>query len=159
MKKATEQCKSDRDLPRTGAPDRNDNLVELYTAFVASAEDMSERRQAANQYFLALNTAAIGFVSVFAASSTVLIFAVNLSCVVICLLWFLLICSYKQLNAAKFGVIHEIESRLDFAPFRREWELLGAGREHYHFSTIERAVPIIFCVLHVLFMAFLVFER
>lgn len=37
-------------------------------------------------------------------------------------LWEALITSYRNLNTAKFAVIHKIEKRLPISPYEAEWE-------------------------------------
>jgi len=62
-----------------------------------------------------------------------------------------LIRSYKQLNAGKFEVIHEIEKRLPLALYKYEWEILGEGKDknkYYPFSHIELWIPWVFGIIY-----------
>ena len=59
--------------------------------------------------------------------------------------------SYKNLNTAKFLVIHKIEKRLPISPYDAEWEAMGRGKnpELYRpISHIELGVPYVFMGLH-----------
>ena len=61
--------------------------------------------------------------------------------------WHGVLRSYRQLNTAKFKVLHELEEKLAYPFFKREWELLGEGtdRKIYQQLTVaESRVPIIF---------------
>ncbi len=65
--------------------------------------------------------------------------------------------SYRDLNAAKWTVIGEIESEyLVFEPFNREWDILTTGdepkawRERYaEQGIVERYLPWVFAALNV----------
>ena len=68
-------------------------------------------------------------------------------------LWYRLIRSYRDLNTAKFKVIHEIEKRLPLSPYDAEWEAMGRGNNpmlYKPFTHIETGVPWVFVVLHAL---------
>jgi hypothetical protein len=41
-------------------------------------------------------------------------------------MWYRLVRSYKDLNSAKFKVIHEIEKSLPISPYDAEWEAVGS---------------------------------
>jgi len=62
---------------------------------------------------------------------------------------FNLIRSYKQLNTAKFKVLHEIEEKLVMNLHKYEWEILEEGKNYkvyYPFSHIEMLIPWIFFI-------------
>ena len=69
----------------------------------------------------------------------------------ICIIFWYLIRSYKQLNIGKFVVIHKIEESLPLALYKYEWEILGEGKDknkYYPFSHIELWIPWIFGILY-----------
>ena len=64
--------------------------------------------------------------------------------------WYVVIRSYRQLNTGKFKALHELEQKLGYPFFEREWELLAQGgdwRRYWRLSTVEVTLPIIFFVL------------
>jgi hypothetical protein len=66
-------------------------------------------------------------------------------------MWYRLVRSYKDLNTAKFKVIHEIESQLPIAPYDAEWEAVGRGKApelYLPFTHVEIYVPWVFIILH-----------
>ena len=67
------------------------------------------------------------------------------------LLWYLIIKSHSDLNRVKFEVIHEFEQHLPAAMYKHEWWLAGEGRGKTYraVTTIERWIPILFGVLHI----------
>jgi len=73
--------------------------------------------------------------------------------IVICIVFWFLIRSYKQLNTGKFAVIHEIEKQLPLALYKYEWEVLGKGednKKYYPFSHIELIIPWVFGIIYAL---------
>jgi hypothetical protein len=69
--------------------------------------------------------------------------------------WWLLLRSYRELNRAKFTVIHELEKNLAAAPFTREWELVRSTdgpsrfRRYAELGLVERVVPVAYALLYV----------
>lgn len=138
--------------------DYKEHLFEQYKLYIESVEKTSDRRQHANNYFITINTALISLIGL---SFQFKIFE-NLSWIksvlalvgiVICIVFWYLIRSYKQLNTGKFTVVHEIEKHLPLALYKYEWEVLGEGKDnkkYYPFSHIELLIPWVFGVIYAL---------
>lgn len=133
-----------------------DHQFEQYKLFIEGIEKTSDRRQQANNYFITINTALI---SIIGLSFQVKIFdnatwlksLLALLGIIICIIFWYLIRSYKQLNTAKFTVIHEIEKQLPLSLYKYEWGILGKGKnksKYYPFSHIELWIPWIFGLIY-----------
>jgi len=134
------------------------HFFEQYQLYVESAEKISDRRQNANNYFITINTALITLLGL----SLQVSFLENLSWVralltdvgiIICIIFWYLLRSYKQLNTGKFKVIHEIEQHLPLALYDYEWKILGEGKDkkiYYPFSHIELLIPWVFGIIYVI---------
>ena len=64
--------------------------------------------------------------------------------------WYIVIRSYRQLNSGKFLALHEIEKDLPYSFFKREWDLLGEGkdrRRYWRLTIVETFLPIAFFLL------------
>ena len=129
--------------------------LEIYRAYVEAADRISSRRHNANSYFLTVNTVIVGLVSYlgFGASSVAaeVFVSVAFAGVAISYLWYRIIRSYRDLNSAKFKVIHEIEKQLPLRPYDAEWDAVGRGENpklYLPFTRIELFVPWVFIVLH-----------
>ena len=75
----------------------------------------------------------------------------------ICLVWILNIRSYKQLNWLKFKVIHEMEQKLPFHCYEREWEILKEEKDsriYLRLSKVEQYVPVILMVPYLILLLF-----
>lgn len=132
-------------------PDWHTHLLEQYKLYVESAEKTSDRRHSMNNFFLTINTGAlalIGYVytqSVPAPGLATIVTLVVLAGVLSCLVWFILLQSYKGLNSGKFDVIHELEKHLPARIYAEEWVALGEGRDrkkYWPFSHVEKQIPI-----------------
>ena len=129
------------------------DLLEQYKLYVQSAENVSARRVASSRYLLTLNiglAALYGLQSAnFAQSYWMLL--VPLAGIVVSMLWYLIIKSHADLNGIKFDIIHEIERHLPARIYKFEWQLAedGKGKSYRAVTKIERWIPILFAVLHV----------
>ncbi|MEV6867800.1 hypothetical protein AB0M44_43315 [Streptosporangium subroseum] len=134
-------------------------VLEQYKLCVEMADRISSRRNLTNTFFLTLNSiiaaALAGIAGNRLATTSVWILLVGLMILLIqCATWFVIMRSYRLLNAAKYAVIGAFEERLPaFAYSRAEWQALGEGRDwrkYLPLTHIEQWIPIIFAVAYVL---------
>ena len=129
-----------------------DHYLEIYKMYVASTNAISDRREAANSFFLSINTAIVGLVGYVRSDSstkTFLLFylLVSIAGMLISYTWYRLILSYQQINSGKFKVIRSIEEKLPLSPFDVEWKILDKGKnpkKYLPFTKIEVIIPRIF---------------
>ena len=133
------------------------HVIEIYKLYVEMADNISERRQSANSFFLTLNSAIValvGYVNLSQNSltgTTSFFWLVAISGMLISFLWYRLICSYKDINSGKFKIIHVIEKQLPLRPYDAEWTSLGKGEDqkiYLPFTNIEIYVPWVFFIIH-----------
>lgn len=128
------------------------HLLDQYKLYVEMADRISQRRTTANQYFLAVNTAILGFVGYLTVKDTnEHHWLIALAGVALTYLWYVIITSYRNLNTAKWAVVHEIEKRLPIRPYDAEWKYVDRGTNpilYRPLSHVESLVPWIFMVLH-----------
>ena len=129
------------------------DLLEQYKLYVQSAENVSARRVASSRYLLTLNSALVALYGVQSVGFgqnywSILIPVMG---ILVSVLWCEIIKSHADMNRIKFDVIHEIEEHLPAAMYRWEWQLAeeGKGKIYRSVTRIERWVPTIFGVLHV----------
>ena len=127
---------------------------EIYKLMVEMADRVSQRRQAANSFYLSINTFLIT-ASAYIGSTTASVQVIFLVCcagVLISALWIKAIQSYKSLNENKFAVINAMEAKLIAQPYSDEWARIDPilhGRKHRPFHQTERVVPKIFIALFI----------
>lgn len=128
------------------------HLLDQYKLYVEMADRISNRRASANSYFLSVNSAIIAFVGYLSAKGDgEYMWMLALGGISLSVLWESLITSYRNLNTAKFAVIHKIEKRLPISPYEAEWDAMERGKNpklYRPISHIEQGVPYIFMVLH-----------
>lgn len=130
------------------------HLLEQYKLYQSSAEKISDRRQTANAFFVTINTALVSLISYLnfgADTPSKYYWLVSLAGIAISYMWYRLVRSYKDLNSAKFKVIHEIEKSLPISPYDAEWEAVGKGENsklYLPFTHIEIFIPWVFALLH-----------
>jgi hypothetical protein len=75
--------------------------------------------------------------------------------------WFSIIKAYKDLNTAKFKVIHELENYLPMALFKYEWHSceLGKGKAYKPITHLERWIPLIFAGVYLVLTVFAFIPR
>ena len=135
-------------------PNYKPHLLEQYKLYVEMADRISSRRQSTNSFFLSVNTAIIALLSYINMGSnngSSFYCLVSLAGMTLCLLWNKLLRSYKNLNTAKFKVIHEMEAKLPFAPYDSEWEKVENSKNsklYLPFTHIEIYIPWVFFVIH-----------
>ena len=130
------------------------SLLEQYKLYVEMADRISQRRGAANTFFLTFNTAVVGALAGFykdvPPDVSVAMYA---AAAVLSIAWGVLLRSYRNLNTAKFKVIGVLEERLPANPYyKAEWKALGEGkdlRRYIPLSAIETVVPAVFFLIYI----------
>ena len=138
------------------------DLLEQYKVYVGSAENVSTRRIASSRLLLALNA---GFVALYGFAPAGFgkgwwAMPVPLLGVIVCLLWYRIIKSHRDLNRVKFKLIHELEHRLPAMPYTSEWRLAeqGRGGTYRAVTDVERWIPWTFLVLNCVLLLGLALE-
>jgi hypothetical protein len=138
------------------------HLLEQYRIYVDSADRISERRTAANNYLIVVNAFLVTLYGLAAAlgPSGLALWAVALPIagVLVCATWWVLIRNYRSLNSVKYQVIHLMEAELPAAPYDLEWQLAeeGKGSTYKPLTHIEQWIPAVFGALYVALLAALI---
>jgi hypothetical protein len=134
------------------------SYFEIYKMTVEMADRVSARRGLANSFFLTINTTILGILGTHAAS-----WYLAVAGIILCISWWALLKSYRDLNAAKFKVILAMEKNLPAQPYGDEWDYLrservqslapGAARRAWtaryrELGVIERTVPWVFALVY-----------
>ena len=145
------------DQPDTSTADRA-VIIDMYKVSVEMADRVSARRAGANTLFLTIQSAVIAAIGFLAARepapSKWFLVAMALVGVLGSAAWFLLLRRYRDLNKAKFKVIHALETHLPVQPFTDEWHHLARGPRRWwrpqfaELGTIERFIPLLFFTLN-----------
>lgn len=148
------------------------HVLEIYELAVEMADRVSARRASANSFFFTVQAGLAVALGAFAVSPAggqdsnpdrFIVVLAALAGVVIAGAWWLLLRSYRDLNAAKFDVIGRIESQhLPVQAFNDEWDHLeGLRPERWKLGyseqgRIERAVPLVFLALYATLVVYVI---
>lgn len=136
-----------------------DHLLEQYKLYVEMADRVSDRRERTNRFYISLLSLFLALLSIIFGRNilgefqTVVFLIISVLGLVLCILWYVNIRSYRQLNSGKFKVIHEMEQYLPFNCYDKEWEILKKGKEsetYLQLTSVEEYVPIILAVINLL---------
>lgn len=131
-------------------------LFEQYKIIVDSADRLTDRRQNANRFYLTINTLLFGSAAYLTFMPKVFVaFLFSFLGLLVSFVWIANIKSFKRLNNAKFKVIHKLEEYLPARVYQKEDQYLQRG--YYKLTSVERWVPIIFGVLHLIVITFILY--
>lgn len=138
------------------------HLLEQYKLYVQSAENVSSRRIATSRYLLTLSAALLALYG-FQSSNfnqNYWMLVVPGTGIFVSMLWYLIIKSYRNLNTAKFKIIHRLEEHLPAALFAHEWKIANQGSGSYTAVTkIEQWLPHLFIAAHSLLVIIWIFDE
>ena len=134
--------------------DEKQELLEIYKLHAELADSVSRQRSTANRfYMLVLSGLAVLFSAFLQRKNGVplewLMVGFGLFGILLAGAWYIVIRSYRQLNSGKFKALHELEEKLAYPFFKREWNLLEEGKElktYWRLTVVETFVPVIFFI-------------
>jgi len=145
---------------------KQNHLLEQYKLYVEMADKVSSRRNLSNVFFLTLHTTIftiIGFVleKIELVNPKYLLLIPLTAIIILCISWWIILKSYRNLNSAKFSTIKELEKMLPVSPYAEmEWIKLGEGKDikkYIPLTVLERWVPLIFAFLYFFLGTYLIF--
>jgi len=142
------------------------HLVEQYKVYAEMADRISQRREHSNRFYSSLLIGVITIISVVnkiaglqpdTCFSSFILISVAVAGILLCVIWYINIRSYRQLNSGKYKVIHEMEEQLPFPLFKKEWEYLrpsNGRKKYFQLTRIEQFVPLIFIVPYLILLIY-----
>ena len=140
-------------------------LLEIYKLHAELADRVSQRREGANRLYVSLLTGIFILLAAFIRFGTgsiplwVILTGGSILGIVLSTSWFIVIRSYRQLNTGKFNALIELEKKIAYPFFKREWDLLGEGKEikrYWKLTVVETILPFIFAALFLVVLISLV---
>ena len=134
---------------------KDEQLLEIYKLHAQLADNVSQRRAAANRFYLALLSGVFALFAALARGEEALagwvLVAAGMGGFAMSVAWLVNIRSYRQLNSGKFKILLQLEENLPFDFFRREWKELGEGadaRRYRLLTRVESLAPWIFAAAY-----------
>jgi len=131
-------------------------LLEQYKIAVEMADRVSARREGANKIFLSANSIIFAFLATQGTLYEIHVF-ISVVGILISLVWATTIQNYKNLNSAKYAVIHEMEDLLPWKVYKNEWDKLKQGRNkkiYAKLTVVEKRLPWIFLVFYAFLLVY-----
>jgi hypothetical protein len=126
--------------------------------------NVSNRRMRNNRFYVLLLSGTLAVLSVLTETQIIeevgLLLA-GLLGFALCVLWYLSIVSYKQLNSGKYEVITKMEEDLPAKPFDDEWKVLDEGqnwRTYITHTRVERKIPGVLAIPYLLISIYAVIQ-
>jgi len=119
--------------------------VDQYKLYLDFTDRLSQRRQTVSSFFVSVMTAVVAILGYGRSARTLVI--VSVAGLILCVLWWRIIRSYRDLNRARFAVIYAMETVLPLKPYTAEWDYVGRGQSsglYKPVSRIESYVPLLF---------------
>ena len=129
------------------------HLFEQYKLFVNTSLDVTSKRLESNKFHLTLNSVVFGFSSYMTTldqHSVIILFSII--GILISAVWYKNVLAYRELNRAKFVVIHELEDHLPARLFKYEEECYL--NRYHELTSLEKYYPIIFIALYAALILF-----
>jgi len=143
----------------------NEHLLEQYKLYVEMADRISDRRERTNMFYISLLSVFLTLIFIVMGMNVlnefqivVLFIIISILGFALCIIWYIHIRSYRQLNSGKFKVIHEMEQYLPFSFYIKEWDILIKKKESNGYillTKVEQYVPLIFAILYLLLLIYL----
>ena len=141
-------------------------LVEQYTMFQKTSEDLVSRRQDVNSFYITVNSALTAIVGIVlgVVKSPANLYVVGFMCVagiILDIAWINILTAYGTLNAAKMKVLNLLEEQLPVALYDVEWRIMSDklnNKKYVSFTSSEKRIPKLFAIIYtVIIIAIIVY--
>ena len=143
----------------------NSDLIEQYKIFQKTSEDLVQRRQNVNSFYISVNSAicAVTGIVMGIVDMPIKLYVALFMCILGIILdasWINMLEAYGTLNAAKMKVISLMEKNLPISAYDVEWQVMSDklnNKKYVSFTNSEKRIPKIFFVVYFACIAVVVF--
>ena len=119
------------------------NAYDEYKSYLQTTEHITSNRLRTNAFFISINTFLVNYYTQTGVKIEQLLLGV-----VLCLIWYLLLKSYKTLNSAKFKTIKEVAKKYKFLNLYYIENKILKHKNYYYLSSLESIIPILFIIYY-----------
>ncbi len=139
-------------------------LLEQYKLFLQTSEDLVNRRQNVNSFYISINSAMVAALGAIVAlnlkEQTKMLIGILFSLlgIFLSLSWSKTLVSYGNLNSSKMKIISCIEKQLPLSLYDAEWEALSDKlnkKKYVSFTKSEKKIPLLFSCIYLVVIIFL----
>lgn len=142
-----------------------DALLEQYKLFLQTSEDLVNRRQNVNSFYISISSALVAIMGVLFAmefgqkAKLIIGFVFCVVGIILSISWSKILSCYGNLNSSKMKIISNIEKQLPLSLFDAEWAALSDKlnkKKYISFTESEQVIPRLFGAVYSLVMIFIV---
>lgn len=134
-----------------------------YKLYIESSFQVTNRRTQTNKFYISLLTIMLGTIPLgikfieYEYYRNFIFLSLSILGILLCLLWFLIICAFDKLNMTKYDIIREMEEKLPFQLYKKEREVLGLDKRFGNLqklTVIERATVVLLSIPYILLLIY-----
>ena len=147
---------------------KQDQLLEIYKLQAELADRVSQRRDNANRLYVGLLTSFAILLAFFLRFGTgtmpvwIVLLAAGILGIALSVSWYIVIRSYLQLNVGKYKALNELEKKLAYPFFKREWKFLKKGKNisrYWKLTVVETFLPIAFFIFSLILIIIAIYIK
>lgn len=120
------------------------NAYDEYKMYLQTTEHTTSNRLRTNAFFISINTLLVNYYTQTGVKIEQLVLGT-----ILCLIWYILLKSYKTLNLAKFITIKKTAKKYKFLNlYHIERNILEKYKNYYSLSSLESIIPILFIIYY-----------
>ncbi len=140
-------------------------LLEQYKLFLQTSEDLVERRQNVNSFYISISSALVAIMGVLFAmefgyeAELIIGFIFCIIGIILSISWSKILTCYGNLNSSKMKIISSIEKQLPLSLFDAEWAALSDKlnkKKYVSFTESEQIIPRLFGFVYLVIMMVIV---
>ncbi len=142
-----------------------DALLDQYKLFLQTSEDLVNRRQNVNSFYISISSALMAIMGVLFAmelgkkSELIIGLAFCIVGIILSFSWSKSLTCYGNLNSSKMKIISSIEKQLPLSLFDAEWAALSDKlnkKKYVSFTESEQGIPRLFSLVYLLIIIFII---
>ncbi|MBQ3602201.1 MAG: toll/interleukin-1 receptor domain-containing protein [Clostridia bacterium] len=140
-------------------------LLEQYKLFLQTSEDLVNRRQNVNSFYISISSALVAIMGVLFAmdfgqrAKLIIVLFFCIIGIILSISWSKILSCYGNLNSSKMKIISNIEKKLPLSLFDAEWAALSDKlnkKKYVSFTESEQVIPRLFCCVYFLAIIFII---
>lgn len=140
-------------------------LLEQYKLFLQTSEDLVNRRQNVNSFYISISSALVAIMGILFAmefgqkAKLIIAFVFCVVGIILSISWSKILSCYGNLNCSKMKIISNIEKQLPLSLFDAEWAALSDKlnkKKYISFTESEKVIPRLFGAVYFLVMIYVV---
>ncbi len=131
---------------------KEEEKTQIYISYCEQASAITDKRHMMSSLYLTICSALTGVIVANHNNSIGVV--LSFVGIIVSLIWFFMLQSYRKLNSAKFEVIEDIEKEMQMQLYSKEWSILKK-KKYLRLTTLEICTSLIFVFLFLVLIVFI----